>query len=63
LGAPVQVVSAPAKKTLSESAMARVQDEIRLNRLIPAIKIIREETGMGLKDAKDLAEDLRRRMV
>ena len=32
---------------------------IRNNHFVPAIKFIREQTGMGLKEAKDYAERLR----
>lgn len=32
---------------------------IRNNQMVPAIKFIRENTGMGLKEAKDYAERLR----
>ena len=38
-----------------------VQDLIRRNQLIEAIKVYREETGEGLKESKDAVEDWKRR--
>lgn len=35
---------------------SRAQDLLRQGRKIEAIKVVREETGLGLKEAKDLVE-------
>lgn len=61
--APAAVVAPRPRGTLSESAMARVQDEIRRDHPIMAVKIVREETGMGLMEAKKFVEDLHGRMT
>ncbi|MEE2691197.1 MAG: hypothetical protein VX640_06635 [Pseudomonadota bacterium] len=45
---------------LSSDKQAEVDALVRDNRIIEAIKLVREESGMGLKDSKD-AVDARRR--
>jgi ribosomal L7/L12-like protein len=43
---------------LSEPTLARVRDMMAQGQKIQAIKLVREETRMGLKDAKDYVEAL-----
>ena len=38
----------------------RVREAVTAGRKIEAIKLLREETGMGLKEAKHAVEDLQR---
>lgn len=38
------------------------EDEIRAGRLLPAIKLVRSRTGLGLKDAKDIVDSYKNRM-
>jgi large subunit ribosomal protein L7/L12 len=38
-----------------------VEELVRAGRKIEAIKLLREETGLGLKEAKDQVDDLFRR--
>jgi len=45
---------------LPDSVMAQVCDDIRQGRKINAIKLYREVTGVGLKDAKDAVEQIER---
>ena len=47
---------------LSTSATEEVDRLIRDNKIINAVKVVRENTGLGLRDAK-LAVDWRRRMM
>jgi len=44
--------------SLSPADMAEVARELAKGRKIQAIKLVRERTGMGLKEAKDFVEDL-----
>jgi len=46
--------------TLSMSNQAEVDRLLREGKLINAIKIVREETGLGLKEAKEIAEHRQR---
>ncbi len=43
---------------LSPEASSQVMQLLRDNRKIEAIKLIREQTGLGLKEAKDIADAL-----
>ncbi|MDQ8179872.1 ribosomal protein L7/L12 [Pelagicoccus sp. SDUM812005] len=43
---------------LNEDQMQRLAEALELNRKLDAIKIYREATGLGLKDAKDAVEKL-----
>jgi ribosomal protein L7/L12 len=43
---------------LSPEALARVRDLKRGGKVIQAIKLTREQTGLGLKEAKDLVDGL-----
>ena len=45
--------------SFDESEVRRL---IQLGQKIPAIKLVREHTGLGLKEAKDAVEELERRM-
>jgi ribosomal protein L7/L12 len=40
---------------------ARLLELVRANQLIEAIKLYREQTGIGLKEAKSAVDDLKRR--
>ncbi len=42
--------------TPDNAMMAEVRDLIRRNRKIEAIKVYREHTGVGLKEAKDVID-------
>jgi hypothetical protein len=46
--------------TLPSDVEAKVREYIRDEQLISAIKLAREATGLGLTEAKDLVEDMRR---
>jgi hypothetical protein len=46
--------------TLPAGWHAQVEAELRLGRKIEAIKLYREATGLGLKEAKDAVEDMER---
>jgi ribosomal protein L7/L12 len=52
----------PTPATLSPSlasdVMQQVQSLMAANRKIDAIKLVRESTGLGLKEAKDFVETL-----
>lgn len=43
---------------LSEETMTQLSDALEKGRKIDAIKLYREATGLGLKDAKDAVEKL-----
>ncbi|MBK8630132.1 MAG: ribosomal protein L7/L12 [Sphingomonadales bacterium] len=43
---------------LTADVMQQVQSLIAANRKIDAIKLVRESTGLGLKEAKDFVETL-----
>ena len=45
---------------LSAQTRAQADAFLRDGKLIEAIKAIREETGLGLRDSKDIADELRR---
>ena len=53
------VYSAP---TPPGAASDQIADLIRRGKKIEAIKVYREQTGVGLKDAKDAVEDMERRL-
>jgi hypothetical protein len=46
--------------TLSGETEAEVWDLLRADQVISAIKLVRETTGLGLKEARDLVDDMRR---
>jgi len=48
----------PLPVSLSPSAEAEIRELIGRKQKIQAIKVMREQTGLGLKDAKDLVEAL-----
>ena len=60
-GEPSPLPDLPASADASEgpSASERIEREIAAGRLISAIKLYREETGAGLKQAKDAVERMR----
>ena len=47
----------PALSNLSEVDRAEIEQLIASGRKISAIKLVRERTGMGLKEAKEFVED------
>jgi hypothetical protein len=47
----------PASPHLSEADRTEVLREIASGRKISAIKLVREKTGMGLKEAKEFVDD------
>jgi hypothetical protein len=47
----------PALSHLSEADRTEIAHEIASGRKISAIKLVREKTGMGLKEAKEFVED------
>ncbi len=63
--APMPASSAPPKPTLSTAERAELEREretaLREGRQIDAIKIQRQLTGLGLKDAKDEVDEMRKR--
>jgi hypothetical protein len=50
----------PGPAELTPDARARIEEALRYGRKIEAIKIMREETGMGLAEAKDAVEAMER---
>ena len=62
---PKPTSSGPPKPSLSDAERAELEREretaLREGRQIDAIKIHRQLTGLGLKDAKDAVDELRRR--
>lgn len=51
-----------AESGLSQAVLHSIETEIRNGRLINAIKIYRETTGMGLKESKDAVEEMQRNL-
>ena len=49
---------APPREELSLSAMARVRELLAAGKTIQAVKLVREDTGWGLKEAKDFVDRL-----
>jgi hypothetical protein len=47
-------------RPISDGDLARVREQALAGNMIPAIKLYREATGCGLKEAKDAVEALRR---
>jgi large subunit ribosomal protein L7/L12 len=45
-----------------EPVMEQVVHLVRKNQVIEAIKVVRQATGLGLKESKDLVDELRRRL-
>jgi len=43
---------------VSEKACQEIQTELNLERKIQAINVVRQETGLGLKEAKDIIDAL-----
>jgi len=52
------VVMLPGGQTIDTAAVEAIRDTARQGRKIAAIKKLRDETGMGLRDCKKLVEDL-----
>lgn len=44
----------------SEQCVAQVRELVRQGRKLEAIKLVRKETGMGLKETKDYVDELER---
>lgn len=59
--APVSQIGAVATSA-SGDFMIEVERLVRANQLIQAIKLYRENTGMGLKESKDAVDALKRQM-
>lgn len=47
---------------VSAAAMSQIRGFIEAGKKIPAIKLYREQTGLGLKEAKDAVDTLARHM-
>jgi len=56
--APSSGTSPPAPAVQHGDLAARVPPLVAAGRKIEAIKLVRDETGMGLKEAKDFADGL-----
>jgi hypothetical protein len=54
--APVQTFRSTGPSSLSPEALTRIHDALRAGNKIQAIKIMREETGLGLAEAKNAVE-------
>ena len=54
--------SGGSRQEQSAQALDEVVDLLRKNQKIEAIKVLREATGLGLKEAKDAVEILERRL-
>lgn len=54
---PPGISQDPALRHLSEADRAEIAREIASGKKISAIKLVREKTGMGLKEAKEFVED------
>jgi ribosomal protein L7/L12 len=61
----VQRVAVPARQKLELSSETRVEVERLLanGQVINAIKLVREATGSGLKEAKDAVDEMRRSVL
>jgi len=61
----VQRVVVPARQRLELSSETRVEVERLLanGQVINAIKLVREATGSGLKEAKDMVDEMRRSVL
>jgi ribosomal protein L7/L12 len=53
-------IPAPSHDRFSAADRARIEALLREDQLIQAIKLIREISGLGLKEAKDMAESIKR---
>ncbi len=57
VAAPAAAAAAPGKEAASESTEFKVTlEEVPNDKKIGVIKVVREITGLGLKEAKDLVE-------
>ena len=56
-------VTARARRPLTLDEQHRVMSEVRVGRKIQAIKLYRDLTGAGLKEAKDTIDDWERRQI
>lgn len=54
--APAQTFRSTGPSNLSPEALTRIHDALRAGNKIQAIKIMREETGLGLAEAKNAVE-------
>lgn len=57
---PVYNVNVQHGAGMTEENKKIITDMIRKNDLIEAIKLVREMTGMGLKESKDFVEELKK---
>ncbi|HEX5323551.1 MAG TPA: ribosomal protein L7/L12 [Capsulimonadaceae bacterium] len=57
-----QTTEFPATASIPPGPMAEIESEIRQGKKINAIKVYREQTGVGLKEAKDAVEAMERRI-
>ncbi len=53
-------VGASSGDSQSDSLERQIIEFIRADRVIEAVKLYRERTGLGLKEAKDAVDELRR---
>ena len=62
---PLLILAVPAGQTLELSSETRVEVERLLanGQVINAIKLVREATGSGLKEAKDAVDEMRRSVL
>jgi hypothetical protein len=57
-----QLLSGQPVNTTPADLQARVENLLQENRKIEAIKLYREETNLGLKEAKDAVDEIERKM-
>ncbi len=55
-GAVMVAAAAPAEEVEEKTAFDAVLDEVPADKKIAVLKVVRELTGLGLKEAKDLVE-------
>ena len=59
LAAPRMILSASPLPGLTAEMRAEVERMVRVGQVIPAIKLVREATGLGLKEAKEIVDRMR----
>lgn len=62
-GAQVQTTVQVAQKTLGGEDVQQVVSLIRSGKKIEAIKLVRESTGLGLKEAKDVVDGMEQALL
>ncbi len=56
VAAPVAGAAAPAEEVEEKTSFDLILDEVPADKKIAVLKVVREITSLGLKDAKDLVE-------